>query len=110
MDTSTFGRSFLPAPDARKARKAKQSLPLFHRLAHCDDITSRDIIIILINAVTQHEELLHLMVENLRTPHIIGEEGNRKQRGRYRESDWAAAGCQQMKMLNEHKQVKSRTF
>lgn len=59
MDTSMFGHSFLPAPNAKKARKSKQSLPSSHWLAHRDDVTSRDIIIILGNAVVKHEELLH---------------------------------------------------
>lgn len=57
MDTSIFGRSFLSAAAAKTARKTGQSPLLLCWLAHCDDVTSRDIIIILINAVTHHEEL-----------------------------------------------------
>lgn len=81
MDTPTVGHSFLPAPGAKKARKAKQSLPLFHWLAHCDDVTGRDIIIILVNAVTQSEELLRLTVENLRMPHVVGAGGKTTNKG-----------------------------
>lgn len=57
MDTSIFGRSFSLSAAAKTARKTGQSPLLFCWLAHCDDVTSRDIIIILINAVTHHEEL-----------------------------------------------------
>lgn len=76
MDTSTFGRSFVPAPDAKKARKTKQSLPLFRWLAHCDDISSGDIIIVLVNTVPQHGELLHLMVGA-----VLGEQGKPQTKG-----------------------------
>lgn len=76
MDTSTFGHSFVPAPDAKKARKTKQSLPLFRWLAHCDDISSGDIIIVIVNTVPQHEELLHLMVGA-----VLGEQGKPQTKG-----------------------------
>lgn len=57
MDTSIFGLSFLSAASAKTARKTRQSPLLLCWLAHCDDVTSHDIIIILITAVTHHEEL-----------------------------------------------------
>ena len=43
---------------------------MFHWLPHSDDVTRRDVIIVLINAVTRREEL-QLTVENLRTPYAI---------------------------------------
>lgn len=71
MDTSIFGRSFLSAAAAKTARKTGQSPPLLCWLAHCD-VTSRDIIIILINAVTHHKELLFFrLVDNLGVSWVI---------------------------------------
>lgn len=83
MDTSTLGHPPPLLPMPRRLGRPKQSFPLFHWLAHCDDVTSHDIIIILINAVTHHEELFLfklLMVEHLRTQNIVGGGGKPQRR------------------------------
>ena len=67
MDTSIFGHSFLSAAAAKTATKTRQSPLLLCWLAHCDDVTSHDIIIILINAVTHHDQLLAFNFWWLRT-------------------------------------------
>lgn len=60
MDTSNFG----PLPFLLAAAKAAigrrgRALFLFWWLAHCDDATNRDIIIILINIVNCNEQHFH---------------------------------------------------
>lgn len=57
MDTSIFGLSLSLSTAAKAASKMGQSPLLFCWLAYCDDVTSRDIIIILIKAVNHHEQL-----------------------------------------------------
>lgn len=64
-----MGSLSLSAAAANTAWKTRQSSLLSSWLAQCDDVTSRDIIIILINTVTHHQDF---RVGGVRGSHKIG--------------------------------------
>lgn len=65
----SLGSLSLSAAAANTAWKTRQSSLLSSWLAQCDDVTSRDIIIILINTVTHHQDF---RVGGVRGSHKIG--------------------------------------